>query len=1096
MSFFFSSFMKSPGKGRSPAILFGMTPRRRAAIVLVAVPALIVLSVVLLRMVLAGESGDTVQGILSTLSFTIPLFVAVVGWWVRGRAGDPASTAVRHDEALGRLAEVMRETWSREAVTRGIVVPAPVRVRWQWDPSLGAAPEEATAAASAGVGPTRLPESGTRRTAESILESGVVTRLHDEVYARLPLGRLVLVGGPGAGKTGAMILLLLAALDHRRATAPDHRRDVPVPVWLTLGGWDPASTSLTDWAAATVTRDHPYLRAARYGPDVARDLVRDGRVALFLDGLDEMPPALRSAALRQLEREAVTLRVVLSSRQEEFETAQHDGRFHGAAVIQVRPVRPKAAADYLTRDQPPALRDAWAEVGRAMEEEPDGVLARALDNPLMLSLARATYRGGDPAELARPGRFATTAQAREHLVDRVLETAYPDAAERGRVGDALGWVAHRLGASRDLAWWRIPDWTPPRRLRLVRLAGDAAVGASALMLTSIIGSGFVDLVWSVAVGGPVGAVLGVCLGALAGSLTRRLTPGRGGPVRLRPRWPGRADARSVTAAFLLAWLVAMLVVLTYPLFLMSTFFVVYAAHDGVLTAIRFAFSLLIVDAVAGFGLLFVSAVTLPVGVVAALVALWTLPGVDAAVSTPRRTYREDRRAALVVALVLTPLVAVTASIPLQVVVGTTGFDYVRYTVATLVGSAGAGLIIGARIGRVPAVLLSGVGTPRPVRLVALLNEACRRDVLRQAGAVWQFRHAEFQERLAGRYRDGHGLAPVTETEPPIAAPSTPVPAAESSAPGPMPPVPAARPPVTVAPGTDLADAAAPVADAGPPRAGVRPGHLPLPRMRLLGASLGAVLVVTAVAAVDQLRIAHDTVVAEAQGPVVFSPDGSTLIASITDGVFFRDLSSGRERITAVDEFPVLGADAASYMVQRESGDLDVLDLVSGRARTSVAAGEEWLTPFMTGAALRPDGGVVWADSHGRVYLAQPGVAPRLTAKFRGVTTPVPRGDAVAVLSGDDIEVRDVVTGAVRRQVHARGLGADPARQAVVAFDPTGSAVVVADGDGVRVADLTDGHVSILDVDGSDMSGIALSADHQTVAASYIDGLIRIWPVDP
>jgi hypothetical protein len=34
----------------------------------------------------------------------------------------------------------------------------------------------------------------------------VVTRLHDEVYARLPYGRLVLIGGPGSGKTGAMIL--------------------------------------------------------------------------------------------------------------------------------------------------------------------------------------------------------------------------------------------------------------------------------------------------------------------------------------------------------------------------------------------------------------------------------------------------------------------------------------------------------------------------------------------------------------------------------------------------------------------------------------------------------------------------------------------------------------------------------------------------------------------------------------------------------------------------------------------------------------------------------------------------------------------------
>lgn len=57
-----------------------------------------------------------------------------------------------------------------------------------------------------------------------LLESGVVARLHDEVYARLAHGRLVLLGGPGAGKTGAMILLLLAGLEMRASLGGEHRR--------------------------------------------------------------------------------------------------------------------------------------------------------------------------------------------------------------------------------------------------------------------------------------------------------------------------------------------------------------------------------------------------------------------------------------------------------------------------------------------------------------------------------------------------------------------------------------------------------------------------------------------------------------------------------------------------------------------------------------------------------------------------------------------------------------------------------------------------------------------------------------------------------
>ena len=93
-----------------------------------------------------------------------------------------------------------------------------------------------------------------------------MNRLHDEVYARLAHGRLVLIGESGAGKTGAMILLLLAALSHRASLPSGERERVPVPVWLTLGGWEPEGASLQEWAGRTMRRDHPALRAADYLP--------------------------------------------------------------------------------------------------------------------------------------------------------------------------------------------------------------------------------------------------------------------------------------------------------------------------------------------------------------------------------------------------------------------------------------------------------------------------------------------------------------------------------------------------------------------------------------------------------------------------------------------------------------------------------------------------------------------------------------------------------------------------------------------------------------------------------------------------------------
>ena len=43
----------------------------------------------------------------------------------------------------------------------------------------------------------------------------------------------------------------------------------------------------------------------------------------------------------------------------------------------------------------------------------------------------------------------------------------------------------------------------------------------------------------------------------------------------------------------------------------------------------------------------------------------------------------------------------------------------------------------------------------PLRIIPLLVKAEARGVLRQAGALWQFRHAELQDRLAARYVDRH-----------------------------------------------------------------------------------------------------------------------------------------------------------------------------------------------------------------------------------------------------------------------------------------------------------------------------------------------------
>lgn len=316
-----------------------------------------------------------------------------------------------------------------------------------------------------GTGPAPLPDAG--RPGE-LLGSGVVTRLLDEVYARLPHGRLVVIGGPGSGKTGTMILLLLAALERRSSLADDQRARVPVPVWLTLGGWNPVTGSLRERAAQTMNRDYPALRAPDYGAGAAGQLVRAGRVALFLDGLDEMPARMRALALKRLDEEARDLRVVVTSRPQEYQLALQAARPDNIAVVELRPVRPEAAAAYLLHGQAGPGREQWEQLGGYLRSNPDSVAARTLDNPLTLSLARDAYPAQDPSGLTDPGRFPAPEALSEHLIARFLVIAYPCELQRLHAMRWLAWIAWYMGISQDLQWWDIPGWLPSWKLRLAR----------------------------------------------------------------------------------------------------------------------------------------------------------------------------------------------------------------------------------------------------------------------------------------------------------------------------------------------------------------------------------------------------------------------------------------------------------------------------------------------------------------------------------------------------------------------------------------------------------------------------------------------------
>lgn len=250
-------------------------------------------------------------------------------------------------------------------------------------------------------------------------------------YGRLEQGRLVVIGEPGAGKTVLAMLLALGLLASRN---PGTR----VPVLLSISSWDPLRERLDDWIVRTLAV--PY-----YGgdPQIPRLLLTHGLLLPVLDGLDEIPESARRGAIRGINQTIGTDRpLVVTCRAVEYEELIRGGapRLRRAPVVEVLPVPPADVIGYLgDLDWPDGV--GWDGVFDRLRAEPPGPVAEALSTPLMVTTARLVYRRGgrDPAELLDEERFDCRYAVEDYLTHQVVEAAYapgprvPEGAQvRGR----------------------------------------------------------------------------------------------------------------------------------------------------------------------------------------------------------------------------------------------------------------------------------------------------------------------------------------------------------------------------------------------------------------------------------------------------------------------------------------------------------------------------------------------------------------------------------------------------------------------------------------------------------------------------------------
>jgi hypothetical protein len=670
-------------------------------------------------------------------AFALPVVVLAAGWvtwaWRRARTNpaDSAADGENLDRAADRLATAVQAQWAQAAGERGLAGVDPIRVTWG-RPSLPLAGPLAAA-----VGSRRFdPLPGLAPVGEAGLAAGQISDLH-AVYGGLGSGRLVIAGPPGSGKSGAAVLLVLAALQHRQQVPAPDKPKVPVPVLVTAQDWDPQRQSVADWLTRRLQETYPLFTGA-VGAATAATLIAEGKIAVILDGLDEIAAGLRPVALQALSQQARFRVVVLSRTAEMASAASRCGVLQGAAAIELRAIGPAEATCYLERVQLDPPPDGWRDLIDRIRTDPASPLSSTLDSPLTLTLVRDIYRSGDDArellefcDTTLQGVPAPRASAdiTDHLLDRVLPTAYahrpgqpPPPYDLPTAQNALTKIAARMNqdGARDLEWWRIPAWAQAAQRYLV-------VGLAGGLVGGLVGGLLVGPVHGLVHGLEVGLVAGL-VGVLLYGLAASPTSQRGSsPHRMSRMWLRKALNSENLVVGLVVGLVGGLVV-------------------GLVGGL--------VD-----GLVYGLVVGLVGGLLGGLMDMLAADPDSTSSLSPAVSWHDDRRFGLVVGLVGGLGAALVAGLVGGLVAGLGG-GLGAALVGGLVGGLGAGL--GAS--RAWSVSLTAaqlaIKWRTPAHLMRFLDDACDRNVLRTVGPVYQFRHARLQDRLA--YQANTVLAPVPD----------------------------------------------------------------------------------------------------------------------------------------------------------------------------------------------------------------------------------------------------------------------------------------------------------------------------------------------
>src|SRR5262249_3730350 len=186
------------------------------------------------------SSRDTAAAAATVSAAVLTLAVPLLPWARKDMAVQP-------DQLAANLAAAALAQWQAEADKRQLRDPQPLTVRWSGaDATLMDDPDVIAPEPMGQRHGLRHRALGTRLSL-----TGGIDQV-DVEFRKIPGRRLVVIGQPGAGKTGVLVMLTLKLLERWKPNEP-------VPILLTVSSWNSRREPLLDWLPRQLADEYSFL---------------------------------------------------------------------------------------------------------------------------------------------------------------------------------------------------------------------------------------------------------------------------------------------------------------------------------------------------------------------------------------------------------------------------------------------------------------------------------------------------------------------------------------------------------------------------------------------------------------------------------------------------------------------------------------------------------------------------------------------------------------------------------------------------------------------------------------------------------------------